>query len=364
MRDRRPVDELSLEELERVLAVRRRQARQSQINRMKKEGRVVAPPPVRPADAPPSDAVDLPPELADAVEPVGKHLRKAAPAMPQKVTPPIHKAMPAFDDDVDDVVAPVVRRRSSGGGGGGRVLNGFLLLAEVAAVIGLVLIGANLLSARDDLVETTRREQEIAQATRSAALPTVAPTAILRVDVNDWVLPGGHTFIDGQPVQNLQELVSANIPSHLLPEVQMNLIAPVVSRPPRTAETALALNIPKLNLDETIIQGSDWEALRLGVGQVLNGASPGDVSGNVALSAHNDIYGELFRHLDQLEPGDEFSIRTEERVYNYVVTRLEVVDPTDVWVLENTGLPTAVLISCYPYRVNDKRIVVFADRVD
>ncbi|TVR20119.1 MAG: class D sortase [Anaerolineaceae bacterium] len=362
MRDKRPVDELSLEELERLLAVRRRQARQSQINRMKKEGRIVAPPPMHPPSSRAED-VTLPPELADSVEPVDKHLRKAAPAMPQKVTRPMHKAMPTFDDDVDDVVAPVVRRHTAGGGGGGRVLNGFLLLAEVAAVIGLVLIGANLLSARDDLVETTRREQEIAQATRSAALPTVAPTAILRVDVNDWVLPGGHTFINDQPVQNLQELVSADIPSHLLPEVQMNLIAPVVARPPRTAETALALSIPKLNLDETIIQGSDWEALRLGVGQVLNGASPGDVSGNVALSAHNDIYGELFRHLDQLEPGDEFSIRTEERVYNYVVTRLEIVDPTDVWVLENTGLPTATLISCYPYRVNDKRIIVFADRV-
>ncbi len=368
MRDKRYIDELSLEELERVLVLRRREARQAQLHRLKKEGRVVG---VAPAST--RGGLDLPPELADAVEPVENHLKVTPPApdIPHKVTPPtIRKATPiapSFDEDEANDVDMLPRRRpatSSNRHGGRTLVNGLLFFVEIAAVIGLIVLGVNLLSAREDLVETTRREQQIAQATRAADLPTLAPTAVLRMNVNDWVLPGGHTFIEGQPVQNITELAESDIPRHLLPEVQMKLIAPVIDRPQRRPETALGLNIPGLNLDETIIQGSDWEALKLGVGQVLNGTSPGDITGNVVLAAHNDIYGELFRHLDQMAPGDQFTIRTEERAYTYVVTDIQIVQPTDVWVMENTGVPTATLISCYPYRINDQRIVVFAERLD
>ena len=42
MRDKRPVDELSLAELERILAIRRREERQKQVARMARDGRVIA----------------------------------------------------------------------------------------------------------------------------------------------------------------------------------------------------------------------------------------------------------------------------------------------------------------------------------
>jgi sortase A len=84
----------------------------------------------------------------------------------------------------------------------------------------------------------------------------------------------------------------------------------------------------------------------------------------VVLAAHNDIYGELFRYLDQLEPGDRFHIRTETDIHTYVVTGFDIVEPNDVHVMENQGRPTATLISCYPYQVNDKRYIVFAERED
>jgi len=32
--------------------------------------------------------------------------------------------------------------------------------------------------------------------------------------------------------------------------------------------------------------------------------------------------------------------------------------------MQNTGVPTATLISCYPYRVNTHRLIVFADRIN
>jgi sortase A len=174
------------------------------------------------------------------------------------------------------------------------------------------------------------------------------------------VLPTGHIYReDGAP-----EFNTAEIPPHLLPAVQAELSRPVIVRPERTAETAYAVSIPKLRLEQTIVQGTDWEALRMGVGQVLNGANPSDPTGNVALAAHNDIYGELFRDLDQLEPGDQITIRTENRIYTYEVYDTEFVGPTDVQVLESKGRPTLTLISCYPYQQNTERIVVYANRLD
>ena len=79
------------------------------------------------------------------------------------------------------------------------------------------------------------------------------------------------------------------------------------------------------------------------------------------LSAHNDIYGEIFRHLDKLELGDEIIISTDRRSYTYIVNKIDVVAPTAVEVMAPTKHASTTLISCYPYLVNNKRIVVFAD---
>jgi sortase A len=100
--------------------------------------------------------------------------------------------------------------------------------------------------------------------------------------------------------------------------------------------------------------------LKKGVGQHIGSAMPGR-EGNLVLAAHNDIYGEIFRHLDQLEPGDEIHISSERQVYTYVVRETEIVEPTETWVMGATDHASVTLISCYPYLVDNKRIVVFAD---
>jgi sortase A len=76
------------------------------------------------------------------------------------------------------------------------------------------------------------------------------------------------------------------------------------------------------------------------------------------LSAHNDVYGQIFRDLDQLNPGDKIILHTNQRAYTYVITGSEVVEPTYVKVMDQTPDPTVTLISCYPYMVDDQRIVV------
>jgi sortase A len=118
--------------------------------------------------------------------------------------------------------------------------------------------------------------------------------------------------------------------------------------------------IPAIEVDALVVEGDSWEQLKLGVGHHLNTADPGE-RGNMVLSAHNDIYGETFRHLDDLELGDEVVIYAGEQPYRYIVRAKQIVEPTEVSVLASTTKPVTTLISCYPYMVDTHRIVVIAE---
>ncbi len=222
-----------------------------------------------------------------------------------------------------------------------RALDGFLLLIELAAVAGLVFILFNGVS----LMQTLN--QEVASA-------LVQPTPTATPLVMAVVLPSGHTppTDPGGARPN-----DAEIPDHLRPLVQSLANLPVPTPGP---EQAIRIQIPALNVDAPVVQGDGWEQLKKGVGQHIGSANPGE-RGNVVLSAHNDIFGELFRYLDKLKPGDEVILYTNQRAYRYVVTRTRIVEPTEVSVMAPTSRPVVTLISCYPYLVDTQRIVVTAE---
>ena len=351
MRDKRPVDELSIEELERVLAIKKREARQGRMAELQRQGRVIETAPVA--------TVSLPPPVVEASPlPLAK-MEAPAPIIPMGSSAPL----PQFDDGGDGVTfidsADMKRREAERRRASRRIMDRLLLLVEIAAVIAVVVIGISLLQGVQTLERETAEAQRLAEEQRRAGVPTLEPTPTLRIE--NFVLPGGHTL---DRATGSAQFNFAEVPAHLAPLVQTQWVQPIINRPPPTRETALNLTIPKLNLSQSIVQGVDWEALKQGIGQLPNGINPSDETGNLVLAAHNDIYGELFRHLDQLEPGDTFTIQTATSLYTYRISEpYRIVLPTDVYVLENRQGATATLISCYPYQVNDKRIVIFADRI-
>jgi sortase A len=351
MRDKRPVDELSIEELERVLAIRKREERQKQLARMQRSGRVI--PPQGTDEKPKNQPVVIvteKPKNSDAVV-----------LAPQPITAPATLSQPVtsphFEDELD---APEYTPRHAEDSN--RIWRAFvnrsLLLVEVLAVVGLILLGVNLFDAVNKLERESAEAAQAADEIRRTGIPTIAPTPVLRLE--QYVLPGGHTIVNNVAQFNYNE-----VPDFLRAMVQMEINQPeLIYRPPETDETAVVLSIPRLGLDQTIVQGVDWEALKQGVGQLVNGVNPGDPTGNVVLSAHNDVYGEYFRYLDTMVVGDRFTVQTRTHVYTYEVTGFDIVEPTDVYVMANLDRPTATLISCYPYQVDNQRYVVFADRVD
>ena len=320
MSSKRDLKDLSVEELEKLLYRKKRAKRHDRLRRLKSEGRVVD----IPGASPPLESESLPRDGFYYNERSGSRSYYSD-----------------LLEEEDDETETGLKLRW--------VANKFLLLLEIGAVIGLIAIAY--------VVWSTARElnQEIAvvqQAqSESFALPTAAATPVIGV----VVLPSGHKPpVNGRPPEPGE---AGDIPSHLLPIIDAYIPPPIPTPGP---EQARRVQIPALNIDKPIVQGDDWQQLKKGVGQHVGTGLPGK-PGNLVLSAHNDIYGEIFRELDELKPGDEIIVSTERRSYTYVVRDLEVVAPTDVWVMGKTDHASTTLISCYPYLVNNKRIVVFAD---
>lgn len=291
-------EELSVEELRRLLVEKRRGARKDRLEHYRRTGRVISLAPDLDLDSPPSaPTIDTADSAVPAPEPL-----------------------------------PVNPHR--------KFLDRVLLGVEVLAVLGLmavILNGVGLLR--------TLNTEVVAALNPETAVPTPLVMAV--------VLPSGHTPPDAQGNTQPNE---AEIPSHLLPMVQSLSNIPVPTAAP---DQAVRIQVPTLNIDAPIVQGDGWEQLKKGVGQYIGSSAPGR-DGNLVLSAHNDVYGEIFRYLDRLVPGDQIIIYTQQRQFVYVVDRTVLVEPTAVEVMAPTSSPTVTLISCYPYLVNDQRIVVFA----
>ncbi len=227
---------------------------------------------------------------------------------------------------------------------GKRAVDGFLLTVEILAVLGLIFVLFNGL----DILQQLNREVALA-----LEQPTLTPTPLIMA----VVLPSGHTPPNspGGSRPNIEE-----IPEHLQPVVQSYGEIPIPTQGP---QHAIRLQIPKINQDVPVVEGDGWEQLKKGVGHYIRSANPGE-AGNVVLSAHNDIHGEIFRDLDQLDEGDLVILFSERQSYTYVVTDVLIVEPNQVEFLESTNESITTLISCYPYLVDNKRIVVRANLLD
>ena len=291
---RKAPEDMSVEELRRLLIEKRRGARRERLEHFKKTGRVV----------------DVAPDM----------LAESAPVVD------------TLEETTDQSQSPAVKRR--------RVMDRILLAVEVLAVVGLVGVLISGLGILRDL------NAEVAAA---LVQETFTPTPLVMA----VVLPSGHTPPDaqGNTRPNTQE-----IPAHLQPMVQSLANLPIPTAAP---DQAIRIQIPAISIDAPVVQGDGWEQLKKGVGQNVGSVNPGQ-NGNIILSAHNDVYGELFRYLDKLAPGDQVVLYTQQRQYTYIVDRTAVVEPTAVEVMASTGSPTVTLISCYPYLVDKQRIVVFA----
>lgn len=295
---KRTIEDLTVEELRHLLIEKQRAERERRLDNFRRTGRVVL---VEP-------------------QPGGAPLRA------------LRSDFSTAENTLDALPQPRSKRRTW--------MERALFIVESAAVIGLLFIVFNGMNILRDL------NQEVAAVLQQ---PTLTPTALIKA----VVLPSGHTPPNTAGGIRFND---AEIPEHLRPLVQSLADLPVPTPGP---QQAVRLHIPAINVAHPVVQGDGWEQLKKGIGQHLGTPNPGE-KGNLVLSAHNDVFGEIFKDLDQLKPGDEIVVFTPQRSFVYIVQHSQIVEPTQVEVMAPSQEPVVTLISCYPYRVDNKRYVVTA----
>lgn len=104
--------------------------------------------------------------------------------------------------------------------------------------------------------------------------------------------------------------------------------------------------IPKIDMKAAIGEGTEDKVLNYYLGHFKDTALPGE-KGNFAVAGHrNYIYNEFFKDVDKLENGDEILVRTENKEFKYKVNESFVVNPEDIYVLDETEDATITLVTC------------------
>jgi LPXTG-site transpeptidase (sortase) family protein len=148
-------------------------------------------------------------------------------------------------------------------------------------------------------------------------------------------------------------------------EWQRQAAAPSVPGSPAVApdQTLTRLEIPKIQVDAIVVEGASRRELSEGPGHMKHTAQPGE-TGNAVITGHRDTF---FRHIYELNKGDQIQVRRSGRLFTYEVTGKRIVMPEDISVIKPTTDPQLTLITCYPtYYIGPapKRLVVFSKLVE
>lgn len=105
------------------------------------------------------------------------------------------------------------------------------------------------------------------------------------------------------------------------------------------------LTIPKIDLAAVVVEGTNRKQLLLGPGHMAGTPAPGE-RGNSVITAHRDTF---FRHIYELQKGDELVVQRKGKIYRYAVLTKKIVKPTDTSVVDQANDESRLtLITCYP----------------
>jgi sortase A len=119
------------------------------------------------------------------------------------------------------------------------------------------------------------------------------------------------------------------------------------------------LEIPRLDLDVIVVDGTDAASLRRGPGRHLGTSMPGQGE-LVYIAGHRTTYGAPFSHIDELRRGDAILLELPYAKIEYRVTGHRIVDQHALSVLESRGREELVLQACHPRFFSSERYLVYA----
>ena len=182
----------------------------------------------------------------------------------------------------------------------------------------------------------------------TTAAPTIAPTTVAPTTVAPTtVAPTTTTTTTATtttiPVQETEPIAPPSDPNAKEPVIEMGSIV-----------------IPKIDVDMPMYEGIRMTTLDYGPGHWPGSALPGQV-GNVVVAGHRTSKHRVFRNVDQLVAGDEIIFNDDNGEHVYLVSKVEIVGPDALWIVDPTPTATVTLFACHPPGSTAQRIVVFAD---
>ena len=167
-------------------------------------------------------------------------------------------------------------------------------------------------------------------------------------------------FREAQQKSHSHPATSISAPAHgttpTSPQVAPTIAALPIGSPVGT------IQIPKINLAMTVVEGTDEAQLAMGPGHYPTPPLPGE-AGNAAIAGHRTTYLHPFYSLDALTSGDLIFVTTLQGTFLYSVYKSQVVLPTDVAVVAPTPTPQLTLTTCNPRYSASQRLVVSANLV-
>ncbi|MEE1397931.1 MAG: class D sortase [Ruminococcus sp.] len=106
------------------------------------------------------------------------------------------------------------------------------------------------------------------------------------------------------------------------------------------------MEIADLDIKAPILEGTDNETLSKATGHFKDSGDFGE--GNYCIAGHSStLYKEYFNNLKNVEIGMEITLYDKQKqAYHYTVTESKIVDPDDVWVLDDFGDDRITIITC------------------
>jgi len=154
-----------------------------------------------------------------------------------------------------------------------------------------------------------------------------------------------------------------------------------VASPVSTASPPVQLDIASVGIHQKIVEVTshvrsvsgqevgECDVADYAVGHHDTSADPGE-GGNVVLAGHDDWHGEVFRDLHNVKKGDEIVVTTADGgVHRYVVSDILMPQIAGLSIQQQIEIgkliePTAderlTLVTCWPYGVDDHRLIVIA----
>jgi LPXTG-site transpeptidase (sortase) family protein len=125
------------------------------------------------------------------------------------------------------------------------------------------------------------------------------------------------------------------------------------------------VSTPTLDLELPLYLGAGKEQMAKGAA-VLGGTSLpiGGKSTNCVIAGHRGYRGiPYFRNLDRLDMGDEVIVTNFWGTLTYSVTGTQIIQPNDLdAILIENGKDKITPLTCHPYTVGTKRLLIFCER--